>query len=188
MVAWYAARAVFWCVLGTRLQSTDVSSLHRVSFTLGSAIHVSPYSLLKSTWDLFLAFLQCSLAMKTDLLYNMGCNTCLCFQWLLSWLLHKWRRLSVVTNYKWRTDNLLLHVFALWLYNIWIGLLSILRLQFCYFLIVMATLTSALVLAARKQDPRLYNKPVDIFRGLCEVIAALLLGYYGISEINQLRM
>ena len=66
--------------------------------------------------------------------------------------------------------------------------ISIFRLQFCCFLIVMATLTSALVLAARKQDPRQYNEPVDIFRGLCEAIAALLLGYYGISELNQLRM
>jgi len=73
-------------------------------------------------------------------------------------------------------------------YNSWLCFISILRLQFCCFLTVMTTLTCALVLAARKQDPRLYNEPVDIFRGICEGLAALLLGYYGISELNQLRM
>ena len=62
------------------------------------------------------------------------------------------------------------------------------RLSFFYFLAVMATLTCALVLAARKQDPRQYNEPVDIFRGICEGLAALLIGYYGISELNQLRV
>ena len=73
-------------------------------------------------------------------------------------------------------------------YNSWLCFISILRLQFCCFLTVMTTLTCALVLAARKQDPRLYDEPADIFRGICEAIAALLLGYYGISELNQLRM
>ena len=52
----------------------------------------------------------------------------------------------------------------------------------------MATLTCALVLAARKQDPRLYDEPVDIFRGICEGLAVLLIGWYGISGLNLLRM
>ena len=66
--------------------------------------------------------------------------------------------------------------------------LNFYRLSFFYFLAVMATLTCALVLAARKQDPRQYNEPVDIFRGICEGLAILLIGYYGISELNQLRV
>jgi len=52
----------------------------------------------------------------------------------------------------------------------------------------MTALTCALVIAARKQYPHLYDQPLDIFRGVCEGAALLLIGYYGINELNQLRM
>ena len=53
---------------------------------------------------------------------------------------------------------------------------------------LMATLTAALVLAAKKMDPRMYNKPEDVFRGICEGLTFLMVSYNGISEFNQLRM
>ena len=73
-------------------------------------------------------------------------------------------------------------------YIIVVGLIIFCRLNFFYFLAVMATLTCALVLAARKPNPRQYSEPVDIFRGICEGLTILLIGYYGINELNQLRV
>ena len=61
-------------------------------------------------------------------------------------------------------------------------------LQFLYFLFVMLTLTCALVLAAKKLDPRMYDEPIDILRGICEGSVLIAIGYNGISELNQLRM
>ena len=61
-------------------------------------------------------------------------------------------------------------------------------LQFAYFLTFLACLTCALVLAAGMRDPRLYDSPVDVFRGICEAITLVTVGYNGLSEINQLRM
>ena len=52
----------------------------------------------------------------------------------------------------------------------------------------MLSLTGALVLAARKEDPREYDDIEDIFRGVCEGISLILIGYNGITELNQLRM
>ena len=52
----------------------------------------------------------------------------------------------------------------------------------------MASLTCALVLAAKKPDPRKYDKPVDIFRGLCEACILLIAAYATIAELNQMKM
>lgn len=61
-------------------------------------------------------------------------------------------------------------------------------LQFVTYLAVMACLTCALVLAAKKTDPRRYDEPVDIFRGICEAISLLAIGYNGVAEVNQMRI
>ena len=52
----------------------------------------------------------------------------------------------------------------------------------------MAILTCALILAAHKLDPRQYDTPVDIFRGICEGVSFIAIGYNGIAELNQIRM
>ena len=57
-----------------------------------------------------------------------------------------------------------------------------------YYLVTMVTLTCAFMLAASRRDPRGYDRPEDVFRGLCEGVAFVLVGYNGISEINQIRM
>ena len=49
-------------------------------------------------------------------------------------------------------------------------------------------MTCALVLAAKKSDPRVYDTPLDIFRGMCEAVTLLTVAYNGIAEVNQLRM
>ena len=61
-------------------------------------------------------------------------------------------------------------------------------IQFAYFLTFLASLTCALVLAAEKPDPRKYDTPVDVFRGLCEAFALLTVGYTTLGELNQMRM
>ena len=60
--------------------------------------------------------------------------------------------------------------------------------QFVYFLLFLTCLTFALVLAAEKIDPRLYDTPFDVFRGICEGFTLLSVLYNGFSEINQMRM
>ena len=60
--------------------------------------------------------------------------------------------------------------------------------QFAYFLTFLASLTVALVLAARKPDSRQYDTPVDVFRGLCEAFTLLTICYNTVGEINQMRM
>ena len=61
-------------------------------------------------------------------------------------------------------------------------------LQFIYFLVLMTSLTCALVLAAQVPDPRRYDRPVDVFRGVCEGIFLLITTYNSLAELNQLRM
>ncbi len=61
-------------------------------------------------------------------------------------------------------------------------------LQFLYFLFVMTVLTCSLVLAARKPDPRVYDTLLDVFRGVCEGLSIISIGYNGIAELNQLKM
>ena len=53
---------------------------------------------------------------------------------------------------------------------------------------VMTILTCALILAAKKSDPRLYDTPVDVVRGVCEAISIITIGYNGVAELNQLKM
>ena len=60
--------------------------------------------------------------------------------------------------------------------------------QFVCFLALMLFLTLALVLAARKDDPRRYNQPLDVLRGICEAVSFLAISYNGLAELNQLRM
>ena len=50
------------------------------------------------------------------------------------------------------------------------------------------SLTCALVLAAEKRDPRQYDAPVDVFRGICEGFTLLTVVYNGLAELNHLRM
>ena len=61
-------------------------------------------------------------------------------------------------------------------------------MQFAYFLTFLASLTIALVLAVRKPDPRRYDAPEDIFRGLCEAFTLLTICYNTVGELNQMRM
>ena len=62
------------------------------------------------------------------------------------------------------------------------------RLHVVYFFIIMACLTCALVLAAKKKDPRKYDEHYDIFRGCCEALSFFMIAYNGVAEINQLKM
>ena len=61
------------------------------------------------------------------------------------------------------------------------------RLQFFWYLLIFLLLTIALVLAAKKPDPRVYNTPLDYFRLICEVILFLVvIVYNGVAEIRQM--
>ncbi len=53
---------------------------------------------------------------------------------------------------------------------------------------IMTVLTCALTLAAKKPDPRLYDTPLDVLRGICEGLVVVAIGYNGLSELNQLKM
>ena len=57
------------------------------------------------------------------------------------------------------------------------------RLHFLYWMLLMASLTCALVLAASQVDPRRYSQDVDVFRGICEGLSLLLLVLATLSEI-----
>ena len=48
-------------------------------------------------------------------------------------------------------------------------------------------MTSTLVLAARKTNPREYDEGVDIFRGMCEVLLFLCIMYNVFGEVYQLK-
>lgn len=43
-------------------------------------------------------------------------------------------------------------------------------MQFIFYLCHSIVMTLALVLAARKRDPRDYDEGVDVFRGICEAL------------------
>ena len=59
-------------------------------------------------------------------------------------------------------------------------------IQFILFLVHTSILTVALVLAARKQDPRDYDEGVDVFRGICEAFLFIFTFYTLLIEIYQL--
>ena len=60
--------------------------------------------------------------------------------------------------------------------------------QFVFFLITVAVFTCALMLAAEKEDPRCYDSPVDVFRGICEGLVIIVTIYNAVAELNQMRM
>ena len=65
--------------------------------------------------------------------------------------------------------------------------LSFFRAKFILFLVHTVIMTTALVLAARKQDPCLYNEDLDIFRGICEAVLFLCVMYNIFREVFKLR-
>ena len=48
-------------------------------------------------------------------------------------------------------------------------------------------MTSALILAARKTDPREYDDGIDIFRGICEALFFLSIIYNACVEAYQFK-
>lgn len=56
------------------------------------------------------------------------------------------------------------------------------------YLVLMGILTPAIVFAAHKPDPRQYNEPLDVFRGVLEAIALLITFFNCASELIQLIM
>ena len=44
------------------------------------------------------------------------------------------------------------------------------------------------MLAAEKEDPRCYDSPVDVFRGICEGLVIIVTIYNAVAELNQMRM
>ena len=48
-------------------------------------------------------------------------------------------------------------------------------------------MTLALILAARKQDPRDYDGGIDIFRGICESFLLIFTLYNFVTEVYQLK-
>ncbi|XP_064401902.1 uncharacterized protein LOC135347786 isoform X2 [Halichondria panicea] len=58
--------------------------------------------------------------------------------------------------------------------------------HFFYWAITMIAISSALIIAATQPDPHVYDEPVDIFRGLCEGLAILLITAAAINEIYNL--
>lgn len=50
----------------------------------------------------------------------------------------------------------------------------------------MASVACALIIAARKPRPDVYDSRIDIFRGICEAFVLLFVGWNGISETRQL--
>lgn len=68
------------------------------------------------------------------------------------------------------------------------SLLLIHRIEFLLYMVQVLFLTLAVVLAARKSDPRQYNEPVDVFRGLCEAISVLIILWNGVFELIEMTM
>ena len=48
-------------------------------------------------------------------------------------------------------------------------------------------MTLALVLAARKADPREYDEGIDVFRGICEGLLFLCITYNVFVEVYQFK-
>ncbi len=57
------------------------------------------------------------------------------------------------------------------------------RLYFLHWVLLMSALACALVLAASREDPRVYDQPLDVFRGCCEGLSILLLTLAVVSEV-----
>ena len=61
------------------------------------------------------------------------------------------------------------------------------RIKFILFIIHTVIMTSALVLAARKSDPRDYDANVDILRGVCEAALLICILWNIPRELYQLK-
>ena len=64
--------------------------------------------------------------------------------------------------------------------------LFFLRMQCLLFLVFYGILNVALILAANSPDPRVYSRPVDYFRGVCESVTLLNTLWNLLSEVNQM--
>ena len=60
------------------------------------------------------------------------------------------------------------------------------RWQFVFYIVNTAVMTLALVLAARKTDPREYDEGIDKFRGVCEVLLSFFVIYNFLEEVYQI--
>ncbi len=52
----------------------------------------------------------------------------------------------------------------------------------------MVAISAALIIAAEEPDPHLYDQPVDIFRGVCEGLAILLVTAASLVEIYHIYL
>jgi len=80
-----------------------------------------------------------------------------------------------------------LYAIQLFIYLTMIATFSSYRIQFIFFLFHSTVMTLALVLAARKQDPRDYDEGIDIFRGICEALFLLVTLYTMLIECYQFK-
>ncbi|XP_064402133.1 uncharacterized protein LOC135347927 [Halichondria panicea] len=60
---------------------------------------------------------------------------------------------------------------------------NFLIVHFFYWAITMVAISAALIIAAEEPDPHLYDQPVDIFRGVCEGLAILLVTAASLVEV-----
>ena len=52
----------------------------------------------------------------------------------------------------------------------------------------MVAISTALTIAAEQPNPHLYDQPVDIFRGICEGLAILLVTATSLTEIYNIYL
>ena len=63
------------------------------------------------------------------------------------------------------------------------------RLSGCIYLVVLALLTTATILALEKEDPSVYDwqQPADICRAICEILVLCYCGISLLMEIDDIR-
>ncbi|XP_064402015.1 uncharacterized protein LOC135347851 isoform X1 [Halichondria panicea] len=65
---------------------------------------------------------------------------------------------------------------------------NFLIIHFFYWAITMVAISTALTIAAEQPNPHLYDQPVDIFRGICEGLAILLVTATSLTEIYNIYL
>ncbi len=65
---------------------------------------------------------------------------------------------------------------------------SLFSVHFFYWAITMVAISTALTIAAEQPNPHLYDQPVDIFRGICEGLAILLVTATSLTEIYNIYL
>ncbi len=65
---------------------------------------------------------------------------------------------------------------------------SFFSVHFFYWAITMVAISAALIIAAEESDPHVYDHPVDIFRGVCEGLAILLVGAASLTEVYHIYL